>query len=208
MSKDSTQRPRPDLNRGPFDPKSDAVTDLPLRLQITPNAPLSPATKILTHRKFVKMQYLEAVCEKQKERQARLHPAVWQISASVSVPCPASVQLRKLSSAELKVSDLIVLEDTNTPVFYNYDIPDKETESNHATHIVRFVRQLESQLPVFDTRQMRRDFYAQFGRLSRMSPAVMRAISFDLTEYATASTGCNLDVRGSAHEFVHVSRAS
>ena len=32
MSKDSTQRPRPDSNRGPFDPKSDAVTDWPLRL--------------------------------------------------------------------------------------------------------------------------------------------------------------------------------
>ena len=32
MSKDSTQRPRPDSNRGPFDPKSDAVTDRPLRL--------------------------------------------------------------------------------------------------------------------------------------------------------------------------------
>ena len=31
MSKDSTQRPRPDSNRGPFDPKSDAVTDWPLR---------------------------------------------------------------------------------------------------------------------------------------------------------------------------------
>ena len=30
-SKDSTQRPRPDSNRGPFDPKSDAVTDWPLR---------------------------------------------------------------------------------------------------------------------------------------------------------------------------------
>ena len=28
MSKDSTQRPRPDSNRGPFDPKSDAVTEL------------------------------------------------------------------------------------------------------------------------------------------------------------------------------------
>ena len=27
-----TQRPRPDSNRGPFDPKSDAVTDRPLRL--------------------------------------------------------------------------------------------------------------------------------------------------------------------------------
>ena len=26
------QRPRPDSNRGPFDPKSDAVTDWPLRL--------------------------------------------------------------------------------------------------------------------------------------------------------------------------------
>ena len=33
MSKDSTQRPRPDSNRGLFDPKSDAVTDWPLRLQ-------------------------------------------------------------------------------------------------------------------------------------------------------------------------------
>ena len=32
MSKDSTQRPRPVSNRGPFDPKSDAVTDWPLRL--------------------------------------------------------------------------------------------------------------------------------------------------------------------------------
>ena len=32
MSKDSTQRPRPDSNRGPFVPKSDAVTDWPLRL--------------------------------------------------------------------------------------------------------------------------------------------------------------------------------
>ena len=32
LSKDSTQRPRPDSNRGPFDPKSDAVTDWPLRL--------------------------------------------------------------------------------------------------------------------------------------------------------------------------------
>ena len=33
MSKDSTQRPRPDSNRGPFNPKSDAVTDWPLRLR-------------------------------------------------------------------------------------------------------------------------------------------------------------------------------
>ena len=33
LSKDSTQRPRPDSNRGPFDPKSGAVTDWPLRLQ-------------------------------------------------------------------------------------------------------------------------------------------------------------------------------
>ena len=32
QGKDSTQRPRPDSNRGPFDPKSDAVTDWPLRL--------------------------------------------------------------------------------------------------------------------------------------------------------------------------------
>ena len=32
LSKDSTQRPRPDSNRGPFDPKSDAVTHGPLRL--------------------------------------------------------------------------------------------------------------------------------------------------------------------------------
>ena len=31
LSKDSNQRPRPDSNRGPFDPKSDAVTDWPLR---------------------------------------------------------------------------------------------------------------------------------------------------------------------------------
>ena len=28
MSKDSTQRPRPESNRGPFDPKSDAATDI------------------------------------------------------------------------------------------------------------------------------------------------------------------------------------
>ena len=32
MSKDSTQRPPPDSNRGPFDPKSDAVTDWPQQL--------------------------------------------------------------------------------------------------------------------------------------------------------------------------------
>ena len=32
MSKDSTQRPQADSNRGLFDPKSDAVTDWPLRL--------------------------------------------------------------------------------------------------------------------------------------------------------------------------------
>ena len=42
-----------------------------------------------------------------------------------------------------------------------------------------------------------------YGRLSRMSPAVMRAVYFDLTEDATASTGCSPDVRGSAHEVVH-----
>ena len=38
MSKDSTQRPRPDSNRGPFDPKSDAVTDWPLRLLPDPKS--------------------------------------------------------------------------------------------------------------------------------------------------------------------------
>ena len=152
-------------------------------------------------------KYPEAVCEKQ-ERQARPHPAVWQISTSVSVTCPASVQLRELSPAERKVSDWMVLEDAYTPVFYNYDVPDKETESNHTSHIMRLVRQLESQLPVFHTRQMQRDFYAQHGRLSKMSPVVMRAIYFDLTDDATASTGCNPDVRGSAHEVVHVRRAS
>ena len=75
------------------------------------------------------MQYLEAVCEEQKERQARPHPAVRQISASVSATGPASVQFRELSPAEHQGSDCIVLEDANTPVFYNYDIPDKETES-------------------------------------------------------------------------------
>ena len=32
MSKDSTQQPRLDSNRGPLDPKSYAVTDWPLRL--------------------------------------------------------------------------------------------------------------------------------------------------------------------------------
>ena len=36
LSKDSTQRPRPDSNRGPFDPKSDAVTDWPLCLHYLP----------------------------------------------------------------------------------------------------------------------------------------------------------------------------
>ena len=36
-----------------------------------------------------------------------------------------------------------------------------------------------------------------------MSPAVMRAVYFDLTEDATASTGCSPEVRGSTHEVVH-----
>ena len=36
-----------------------------------------------------------------------------------------------------------------------------------------------------------------------MSPAVMRAVYFDLTEDATASTGCSPDVCGSTHEVVH-----
>ena len=38
MSKDSTQRPRPDSNRGQFDPKSDAITDWLLRLHVSPPA--------------------------------------------------------------------------------------------------------------------------------------------------------------------------
>ena len=61
-------------------------------------------------------KYLKAVCEKQ-ERQARSHPAVRQISSSVSVTCPASVQL---SPVERKVNDWMVLEDAYTPVFCNY----------------------------------------------------------------------------------------
>ena len=182
-------------------------------------------------------EYLEAACEKQKERQARPQP-VRQISANMSVTCRTPVQLSELSPAERKVNDWMVLEDAYTPVFYDeetifdkvltkdqrykflkalkisrpldvlrYDpgggssavvvlwwVPDKETESNHATHIARLVKLLESQLPVFHTRQMRRDFYTQYGRLSGMSPAVMRAIYFDLTEGATASTGCSRNV--------------
>ena len=132
---------------------------------------------------------LKAVCEKQKKRQARPHPAVRQISATVSVTCPASVELHELSPTERKVNDWTVLENAFTSVFYNYDVPDKETESNPSTYIVRLVRQLKSQLPVFHTRQMRRDFYTQYSRLWRVSPAVMRVIYFDLTEDATASTG-------------------
>lgn len=182
-------------------------------------------------------EYLEAACEKQKERQSRPQP-VRQISTNVSVTCLAPVQLSELSPAERKLNDWMVLEDAYTPVFYDeetifdkaltkdqrykflkalkisrpldvlrYDpgggssavvvlwwVPDKETESNHATHIARLVKLLESQLPVFHTRQMRRDFYAQYGRLSGMSPAVMRAVYFDLTGDATASTGCSPDV--------------
>ena len=42
-----------------------------------------------------------------------------------------------------------------------------------------------------------------YGRLSRMSPAVMRAVYFDLTEDETDTTGCSPDVHGSAHEVVH-----
>ena len=165
-------------------------------------------------------EYLEAACEKQKERQARPQP-VRQISANVSVTCRTPVQLSELSPAERKVNDWMVLEDAYTPVFYDeetifdkvltkdqrykflkalkisrpldvlrYDpgggssavvvlwwVPDKETESNHATHIARLVKLLESQLPVFHTRQMRRDFYTQYGRLSGMNKLFMKALT-------------------------------
>ena len=57
MSKDSTQRPRPDSNRGPFDPKSDAVlTDWPL----STNQMVSKVGKV-NQEKFLKTFWAQSV---------------------------------------------------------------------------------------------------------------------------------------------------
>ena len=61
MSKDSTQRPRPDSNRGPFDPKSDAVTDWPLRLHRIDNS------EYFTTIKLVKLRHFQHESEKKCE---------------------------------------------------------------------------------------------------------------------------------------------
>ena len=65
MSKDSTQRPRPDSNRGPFDPKSDAVTDWPLRLL---GLPFLTSSARVSKKKKKKEEEEE---ERKKEKHAR-----------------------------------------------------------------------------------------------------------------------------------------
>ena len=64
-------------------------------------------------------------------------------------------------------------------------VPDGESSSEHATNIVCVSNSVENRLPVYHTRQMRRDFYQKYGGLQGMSPVVLRSIYFDITGDAT-----------------------
>ena len=64
-------------------------------------------------------------------------------------------------------------------------VPDSESDSDHATQIVHVSKSVESCLPVYHTRQMRKEFYHKYGSLQGISPVVPRSVYFDLTGDAT-----------------------
>ena len=74
-------------------------------------------------------------------------------------------------------------------------VPLKETDGDHATNIVQLIKQIEPQLPVFHTRQMRQEFYSKYGQLTGMTPAVMRAVYLELTGDATTRGSAEVDRR-------------
>ena len=98
---------RPRLDRSALE--AQALPSLVAKPIITPETSGEPCARMSRVTATAMMGYykcLKAVCEKQKKRQSRPHPAVRQISATVSVTCPASVELHELSPTECKVNEL------------------------------------------------------------------------------------------------------